>query len=257
MKFINYINRDILSEFEDNLELELLYFAKVNYRYIFPHDGIKNELPTLFVRSYLELIQEKLFKKHKILTKTTKWRSYQFDRNLSLKDKFINLMVRQGKLIKHRLYFTKVLYFFKYHFYYYNMDFHKSFKNYLNYFTSAQYFNYMLKPSFFLSMIIQILDPLLELKVTKVPKKFRKKNKKKYAIALKFINRNRRFKFVLKQIIEYSNSILIKDISSRWFSSLLFTILQLPEGYLASKKLEVYQYALKLYKNRKLNLLRL
>jgi hypothetical protein len=62
---------------------------------------------------------------------------------------------------------------------------------------------------------------------------------------------------VLKQVIEYSNTIMIKNISSRWFSSLLFTILQLPEGYLASKKLEVYQHALKLYKNRKLNLLRL
>lgn len=124
-------------------------------------------------------------------------------------------MVRQGKLKKHKLYFNKVLAFFKYHFYHYNFDFHKSFKNYLNYFTCVDYFSYMLKPEFFLSMIIQILDPLLELKVTKVPKKFKKKSKKKYAITLKFINKNKRFKYVLKQLIEYSNSILLKDISSR------------------------------------------
>lgn len=239
------------------MDFELLYFGEFNYKYMFPYDDMKDELPTLFINSYLELLSEKLFKKHKILTKTTKWRSYQFDRNLILKDKFINLMVRQGKLIKHKLYFNKVLFLFKYHFFYYNMDFHRSFKNYLNYFTSADYFSYMLKPAFFLSMIIQILDPLLELKVTKVPKKFKKKSKKKYAITLKFINKNRRFKYVLKQIIEYSNTILVKDISSRWFYSLLFTILQLPDGFLASKKLEVYQYALKLYKNRRLNLLRL
>jgi hypothetical protein len=66
------LNNDILVEFEDNIELELLYFGKLNHKYLFPFDDLKSELPTLFVRSYLELLSEKLFKKNKILTKTTK-----------------------------------------------------------------------------------------------------------------------------------------------------------------------------------------
>jgi len=72
LKFLSYRRYDFLCEELESVDFELLYFGEFNYKYMFPYDDMKDELPTLFINSYLELLSEKLFKKHKILKKTTK-----------------------------------------------------------------------------------------------------------------------------------------------------------------------------------------
>lgn len=72
MKFLNCHKYDILEENDELINSDLLYYGEFTNNYLFPENCSNDELSSMFFRSYLEIITEKLFKKNKILQKKTK-----------------------------------------------------------------------------------------------------------------------------------------------------------------------------------------
>jgi len=93
--------------------------------------------------------------------------------------------------------------------------------------------------NFFLSELLNLLNPAFNLKLGKQNKK-KKKVKSKYMFSINYIFPQKRSNIVFKWLNMYSNYFVDKKFSTRLFKSLFYTYLEKKNSFLYIRKLEMY-----------------
>ncbi len=100
-------------------------------------------------------------------------------------------------------------------------------------------FNYILEN------IVSVNESIFTTKVSKVDKKVKKKDKSKFNLELKYLNRVKRQSNVIKSLNLYSNNFNYYKFSERLLTGLMTTLFEQRSSDLYKKKIYTYNMALK------------
>jgi len=169
-----------------------------------------------------------------------------------LYEQLLKLFFTHGLQIRYLTTLNKSVSLFYFYFYFLNRELNVTHQHYMQYVdilpTTAYFFNF----EKILGVFTELLEPLFNIRIKRVEKKYRKKLRKKYIGDYIYIAPDKRARLVLKNVLNYSSLFSKFALSSRLSSSLLFTLIEYKSSHLYKKKLFVYTNVLKKLKSKSL-----
>lgn len=229
---------------------ELILIKQTNYDNSFflriTNQKIMNKTATYFFFFENEF---KFFKK--IFFKKSKFSSFFRLENKRLFERFIKLFLTKGLYFRYFLVFSKILSMHKFYFINFYGAWDKTYKSYKIFFDYAERNLNFFSLEHVLEYIISNVDSLLDISVVKVNKKGKKKKSEPYDLKLKYVPIHKRYKFVFNALFENTKYFNKYTLPCKIYASIMETYLDVNTSMPNKKKLSIYKFALKLYKNKK------
>jgi len=180
--------------------------------------------------------------------KNFKTKSVERDKNILILKKYFNTSVYNGNKESFFNYFNIFINNFFLLFLKKN-DFFKSYENYLNTYNLFKIKKINFNFNFFIKNLINDFNFIFDIRVYKIPKKYKLKFKKKFNFEIVYVQKNKRLNYLLKLINNYSKKNNFLSLDKNLFWTFVEIIFDPKNSFINKRKLNVYNKILKkLYK---------
>jgi ribosomal protein S7 len=191
---------------------------------------------TLRVKKYSKLYQKKNSEKRTA--------------NLTLVNRFLNIISRHGQKIKFLKSLNGGINIFYFYFYFLNTGLVSSMKGYGELYGAIPNFVNFFRFSTILKHFTTLLEPMFYIRIKKVEKKYRKAVKKKFQSQLAYIKPNKRTNLVFRTLINYFSVFSHYRYYERIGNALFKALVEHKQSYLYRKKIHMYTKMFKKHKKK-------
>ena len=228
MKSLNLNFNKIYYKFNINKN----YFFFINYYYSFCFYKYNKINKSLFIKT----INKKL--------KNFKLKSFYRDKNILIIKKYFNNSIFNGRkevLLKYFNNFIKLFFFI----FIKKNNYLCDYVNYNNIYdlvnSNKMYFDF----NFFIKDFIFNYNSIFDIKIIKIPKKYKLKFKKKFNFEIKYVYKEKRLKFILKLINNFIKKSNCFNLSKKFFWLFVEIVFDPYNSFLWKRKINIYKKILK------------
>lgn len=168
-----------------------------------------------------------------------------------LTERFLKIIMQDGKSFKYFLILSKIMVLHKNYFLKFNNILNNEYNLYKVYYNLSKKNFAFFSFEYILSFLNTYVDSIFDIKVIKPTKNTRKRSKRNYKFELKYIQANKRYKFILNGLIESSKYFYKNKFFTKIYFSIIDNLFGGKNSLLYRKKLLIYKYAIRMHKSKK------